>query len=86
MTSRQPSGASLPTKVRSFHFPAGLVLALGALLCALCCSLPLLAAIGIGGAALTALGGPAETIGIALILLGGLGLIWRAVRRRRSAR
>jgi hypothetical protein len=56
---------------------------LGLLLCALCCSVPLLAAIGIGGAALAAFGTYAESLGLVFLGLGVAGLIWGFLRRHR---
>ena len=59
--------------------PAAL-LSLGAIACAVCCSLPLLAGLGLGGATLTAIGAWAELAGVTLLGLGVLsaGLVfWR---------
>jgi hypothetical protein len=64
----------------------GILLGIGLLLCALCCSLPLLAGLGIGGAALLALGGHAERIGIVFIALAALGFGSGLIRRRRAPR
>lgn len=51
-------------------------------LCALCCSLPLLAGLGLGSASLAAIGFFAERAGIVLVALGALIGVVALVRRR----
>lgn len=64
---------------------AGLLVGLGIFACALCCSVPLLVGIGVGGAALLAFGAVAEKIGIALVGLGVIAFVWNIVRQRRKS-
>lgn len=67
--------------------PAALLLALGVAACAVCCSIPLLVGIGVGGAALTALGVWAETAGVAFLGLGvvAAGIVFWRRRQRHGA-
>jgi hypothetical protein len=82
MSSVQTRLASCPNR-RNPARP-GLMFGVGLFLCALCCSVPLLAAIGIGGAALAAFGTYAESLGLAFLGLGLMGVVWGLVRRRRG--
>ena len=84
MLSAQAPRTAGPTGKKTAR--PGILLGIGLLLCALCCSLPLLAGMSIGGAALLALGGHVERIGIVFIALGALGFAWGLIRRRRAPR
>lgn len=75
-----PSGAADLSKKAPVTF-----FSLGVILCALCCSIPLLVGLGLSGAALTALGAYGGWLGVALIGLGLLGFVWGLVRRRKVA-
>ncbi|MDY7226965.1 hypothetical protein [Hyalangium rubrum] len=75
-----PSGAARLSKKLPVTF-----FSLGVILCALCCSIPLLVGLGLSGAALTAIGAYGERLGVAFIGLGMLGFIWGLVRRRKAA-
>jgi hypothetical protein len=77
-SSRGPEGLSKKAR------PATLF-SLGVILCALCCSIPLLVGLGLGGAALTVIGAYVERLGLVLMGLGVLGFIWGLVRRRKVA-
>ena len=67
--------------------PAAIFIALGVIGCAICCSVPLLVGLGVGGAALTAIGVWAETAGLAFLGLGvvAAGLVFWRRRQRHSA-
>ena len=81
MPSVQTASVSCPRTRNRAH--PGSLLGLGLFLCALCCSVPLLAGIGIGGAALASMGVHAESVGLVFLGLGVLGFVWKAFRRRR---
>jgi hypothetical protein len=82
MPSRPETAPSCPNKKPNAR--SGVMFGVGLLLCAVCCSAPLLAGIGIGGAALAAFGTYAELLGLALVGLGALGFVLSAIGRRRS--
>lgn len=79
-----PSTSGSPVGLSKKARPATLF-SLGVILCALCCSLPLLVGLGLGGAALTTLGAYVERMGLVLMGLGMLGFVWSLVRRRKEA-
>lgn len=69
-------------KLNSDAKKPAILLALGVAACAVCCSIPLLVGIGVGGAALTAVGVWAETAGLAFLGFGVLAAGAVLVRRR----
>ncbi|MEU4711069.1 hypothetical protein AB0G00_32040 [Nocardia salmonicida] len=57
----------------------------GTLICVGCCAVPLLIAAGlVGGGSLLVAVSWLEPFGFALILLGGVGLVWTRARSRRT--
>jgi hypothetical protein len=82
MSSVQDPTSRCPAKQNPAR--PGLMFGIGLLLCALCCSLPLLAGIGIGGAALAGFGGHLESIGLGFLAVGAGGFVWGLIRRRRA--
>ncbi len=74
------------TTQRSSSSRPNLPLILGVVACAACCSIPLLAALGLGSGVLGLIAGVAEPVGLFLLLVGALvsGFAYFGVWRRRT--